>query len=80
LHPGAPAWDDGLVIFEGLLILCGIAIMAFWVWMLIDCATRESDQGNTKLVWVIIILFANFLGALLYYLVRRPQRWAELQR
>ena len=64
-------------VFILLLTLVG---GAFWVWMLIDCATRESEQGNTKLVWVIIIVFTNFIGALIYYFVRRPQRWAELDR
>lgn len=54
--------------------------MVFWVWMLIDSATRESDQGSTKLVWVVIIVFANFVDAIIYYFVRRPQRWAELGR
>ena len=64
-------------VFILLLTLVG---GAFWVWMLIDCATKESEQGNTKLVWVIIIVFANFIGALIYYFARRPQRWAELHR
>ncbi len=54
--------------------------LVFWVRMLIDCVTNESNQGNDKLVWVVIILFANILGALLYWAVRRPQRLAELGR
>ena len=53
------------------LILCA---SCFWLWMLIDCATKESDQGNTKIVWVLIILFANLLGAVVYFLVRRRAR------
>lgn len=66
-------------VFAFLIVMCiAVAAMAFWIWMLIDCATRESDQGNTKLAWVIIIVFANLIGALIYYFVRRPQRWAEL--
>jgi hypothetical protein len=55
----------------GLLVLLGFA---FWLWMLIDCATKESDQGNTKIVWIIIIVFTNFVGALIYFFVQRPQR------
>jgi hypothetical protein len=68
------------MIFEGFLVFFVVMTMALWVWMLVDCVTRESDQGNTKLIWVLIILFANFIGALLYLLVRRPQRWAEMGR
>ena len=62
---GAFALMFGLVVILGFL---------FWVWMLIDCATKESDQGNTKIVWVIIIVFTNLVGALIYFFVQRPQR------
>jgi hypothetical protein len=58
-------------IFFLAVALCGFA---FWLWMLVDCATNESDQGNTKIVWILIILFANIVGALAYFVVRRPQR------
>jgi prolipoprotein diacylglyceryltransferase len=55
----------------GLAVLLGFA---FWLWMLVDCATKESDQGNTKIVWIIIIVFTNFVGAIVYFLVQRPRR------
>jgi hypothetical protein len=54
--------------------------MAFWIWALVDCATKETNEGNTKLVWVGIILVANWIGALIYLIVRRSQRKAELGR
>ncbi len=47
---------------------------AFWVWMLVDCATKESSQGNDKIIWILVIIFTHWLGALIYYLVRRPER------
>ncbi|MBD1919355.1 PLDc N-terminal domain-containing protein [Leptolyngbya sp. FACHB-60] len=50
----------------------------FWLWVLIDCATHESSDGNTKIVWVLIILFANGIGALIYFFFRRPQRRRKL--
>jgi membrane-associated phospholipid phosphatase len=52
----------------------------FWIWMLVECATKEADTGNTKVVWAIIIVFTNLIGAAIYYFVRRPQRWKELGR
>ncbi len=55
-----------------------LPLTAFWIWMLIDCATRESDQGNTKVVWILIIIFTHWVGALIYLLARRPQRIREL--
>ena len=49
----------------------------FWVWMLVDCATKEPDEGNSKVVWTIIIVFTHLVGAAIYFFVRRPQRRAE---
>jgi hypothetical protein len=46
--------------------------------MLVDCATRESSQGNDKIVWAIIILLTHWLGAAVYFFVRRPRRMAQL--
>jgi len=56
----------------------GILGTAFWIWMLIDCATKESSQGNDKIVWVIVIALTHFIGAAIYFLVRRPTRLREL--
>ena len=49
----------------------------FWVWMLIDCATKEPDQGNDKIVWILVILFTHWVGALIYFLIRRPERMRD---
>lgn len=65
-------------------ILLALAVAAlcfgFWIWMLIECATKEPDTGNNKVVWILIIVFAHIIGALIYYFVRRPQRYAEVGR
>lgn len=58
----------------------GLLGFAFWVWMLVDCALNEPSQGSDKIVWVLVVLFANFIGALIYFFVRRPQRRAALGR
>jgi hypothetical protein len=69
--------------FLELLILLpvffiGILGTVFWIWMLIDCASNESSQGNDKVVWILVIALTHFLGAAIYFLVRRPQRMREL--
>jgi hypothetical protein len=64
-------------------LLAALALFAgflLWLWMLVDCATKESNEGNTKIVWTIIIVFTNIVGAFVYLLVRRPQRYEELHR
>lgn len=59
-----------------------VAAISFVVWIaaLMDCAMNEPSQGNDKLVWVIIIVFTNVVGAVIYLLARRPRRIAESGR
>jgi hypothetical protein len=52
----------------------GIGGTVLWVWMLVDCATNEPPEGNDKVIWIVIIVLTHFLGALIYLLVRRPER------
>jgi len=66
-----------IMLFASLLGILFLIGFTFWLSVLVDCAMKESDRGNTKIVWVLIILFANLPGALVYVLVRRPQRLAE---
>ncbi len=62
----------------GLLVLVGVAFavaaFAFWIWVLIDCLTKEPSEGNEKIIWVLVIVFLQAIGALIYFLIRRPQR------
>jgi len=72
---------DGIaVLFVAALGIVVAASFAFWIWMLIDCVTKEPDTGNTKICWVLIIVFAHIVGALIYFFVRRDQRYAEAGR
>jgi len=64
----------------GGLILFGIAGTVFWVWALIDCATKEPNEGSSKVGWILAIVFLHFLGAVLYVLIRRPDRLREVGR
>ncbi len=66
-----------LFMFLVILVL-GVGGTALWIWMIVDCATREKPDGNDKLIWVLIIVFTHWIGALIYLLVRRPQRIREL--
>jgi hypothetical protein len=47
---------------------------------LISCVKNESSTDNTKVVWVVIIAVLQWLGALAYFIIRRPQRIRELGR
>ncbi len=64
---------------EIITILIGVPTFAFWVWMLVDCATNEPS-GTEKIVWVLILLLGGCVGAPIYFFVRRPRRIREVGR
>ena len=53
--------------FAGLLV--GILFFAFWIWMIIDCATRKFKNKFEKIVWLLIVILVNWIGALIYFIV-----------
>jgi len=56
---------------EMLLIALSLALGAFWIWMLVDCA-KSISRGNTKQVgWLIVIALTYGVGALAYFLFGR---------
>lgn len=63
----------GLLFF---LISMALSLLLFvlWIWMLIDCVKYEPSTGNDKIIWVLVIVLLNGIGALLYYIIRRPER------
>ena len=48
-----------------------VAILAFWIWMLVDCVQREfsPQEQNSKIVWILVIVLAGWIGALIYFFV-----------
>ncbi|MBI4150984.1 PLDc N-terminal domain-containing protein [Candidatus Woesearchaeota archaeon] len=46
----------------------------FWVWMLIDCVQRKFKKDNDRVIWVLIIVFLHWIGALVYYFAIKRKR------
>jgi hypothetical protein len=62
-----------LMVLMMILLIAAVGL-GFWIWALVDCVTKEPPQGNDRLMWILIIALAGWIGALIYVLVRRPQR------
>lgn len=45
----------------------------FWVAMLVDVLQRRFSDPTVKLIWVLVVIFTHFVGALVYYIVGRKQ-------
>ncbi len=70
---GALDWMMGfgmtvMVLIFALLLAVGI----FWLWMLVDLLQRRKFED--KLVWVLVLIFLNILGAILYYFLVYSKR------
>lgn len=70
-----PGFECVIFAIVGVVAILGFM---FWLWMLVDCATNEADEGNNKVIWILIIVLLQFLGALVYCCFRRPTRIREL--
>ena len=60
------------IIFFGLCGLLNLAGIAFWIWALVDCCTKEF-KGNDKVVWILVLVFTSWIGAIIYLLVGRDK-------
>jgi len=43
-----------------------LVLLAFWLWMLIDCIKREFDD---KALWIILLILLNFIAAIPYFFI-----------
>ena len=57
-----------------MFCLLGLLLFAFWLWMLIDAIKNPRLQSTERIVWVLVIVFLHFLGALIYLLAGRSGR------
>ena len=59
----------GYFVFQ--LLLCGVGILAFVLPILaiVRLRDRTDMNDNTKLVWVLIIVFAPYIGAIAFFIM-----------
>jgi len=60
-------------ILSALILVLFWPFLAFWTWMLVDCATKETETGS-KVAWLLIIILVGCIGAPLYFFVRKLPR------
>jgi len=56
-----------------IILLISLFLMIFPLIALIDIL-RSDFEGNNKLIWVIVVVFFNLLGSILYFVMGRKQR------
>ena len=51
----------------------GILIFVFWIWMLIHAITNNGLSDTEKIIWVLVVIFLHFLGAIIYFFLGKPR-------
>ena len=67
----------GLMFIVFLWVLGALAFV-FWIWMLIHAITNKGLSNTERIIWVLVVLFLHFLGALIYFFVGRPRGTAVI--
>ena len=69
----------GIVIcFWVVFGLAGIFLFVVWIMMLVDCVKRGNSEfpnagESTKTMWLLIVILASGVGAIIYYFVVRKK-------
>jgi hypothetical protein len=61
------------ILFVLFFIALGLLAFVFWIWMLIDAIKNPGLSGTERIVWVLVIVFLHFLGALIYFFAGRSR-------
>ncbi|HDP69978.1 MAG TPA: transcriptional regulator [Actinobacteria bacterium] len=62
--------DTKIIVYFLPLIILQLALM---IAALIDLSKRETVAGGNKLLWLLIIIFINTIGPILYFVIGRKE-------
>jgi membrane protein DedA with SNARE-associated domain len=63
-----------------IIMFIGVVGLGFWIYALVDVVKNEPAEGNDRLIWILVVALAGWIGATVYWVVRRPQRRALIGR
>lgn len=66
---GGVLLGGGAIMIVALIFLLLGAIL--WIWALIDAIQNPALSNNERIVWILVILLTNWLGAVIYLLIGR---------
>jgi len=60
-----------IIVFIIPIIIIHTAVLAYF---LIDISRSKFKDPNNKILWVVVILFAPLIGAILYLIIGKKQK------
>lgn len=64
----AAGWGIGMFL---ITVVLAIAAVVLWVWALVDAIRNPALDDTMRIVWVLVIVFTGFIGAIIYLLIGR---------
>lgn len=56
-----------------VLLPFSLAMIAFWIWMLIHSIQNKGLTDSERIAWVLVIALLHWLGAVIYFFAGRPK-------
>ena len=70
----------GIILLMLILMAIFVFLFVFWILMIIDCVKREFKGENDKVVWILVLVFLGFIGAVIYYFVVKVNDKKEIKK
>lgn len=69
-------WGFGFLGMAFGLLMMGISVVAviFWILMIVDCVQKKFKNDTERIVWLLVIIFAGIVGALIYYFIVKSKK------
>lgn len=64
----------GMIVLMLLAFGVGLACLAFWIWMLVHAIKNPGLSDAERIVWVLVIIFVQILGAIIYFFAGKPKQ------
>ena len=53
--------------------ILGLLVLILVIWAIFDIVKHEEFSDIEKLIWVLVVVFLNIIGVIVYYLAGRPK-------
>jgi hypothetical protein len=57
-----------------IMLVFGLAYFVFWIYTLVDIVNGRFRDPSMKVIWVFVILFAQFIGPIIYWVIAKGQK------
>ena len=58
-----------IILFYFVVVCAVLASFVFWIVEIVDIARRQFKDPIMKIVWLVIVIFTHFIGALIYFFI-----------